>query len=223
MRIVVLEDEPLYRDLLVRGLNAFPDVEVTGAYGDGPSLLLDLQNAKPQAAVLDLVLQPGASPVDRKSGIQVGLALRDIFPGIGIVLLSNHADPRVLTRIPSEESGGWAYLLKRSTKDLGAIEEALHAVTSGNTMVDAEILGNLNSPQANNSALSAQTIRVMAAVATGASNTAIAEELGVSVRSVENTISAALKELGVDTKSGQINARVSLTLAYLAMAGAPRE
>ena len=223
MRIVVLEDEPLYRDLLVRGLNALVDVEVTGAYGDGPSLLLDLQNSKPEAAVLDLVLQPGASPVDRKSGIQIGLALRDIFPGIGIVLLSNHADPRVLTRIPTEEQGGWAYLLKRSTTDLSSVEQALHAVLAGTTMVDPEILGNLHAPTTANAEISPQAMRVLAAVATGASNSVIAEELGVTVRSVENTISALLKSLDIDTKSGQVNARVALTLAYLAMAGAPRE
>ncbi len=223
MRIVVLEDEPLYRDLLARGLNALIGVEVTGAYGDGPSLLLDLQNSQPQAAVLDLVLQPGASPVDRKSGIQIGLALRDIFPGIGIVLLSNHADPRVLTRIPAEEQGGWAYLLKRSTTDLSAVEQALHVVLAGTTMVDPEILGNLHSPTTTNAEISPQAMRVLAAVATGASNSVIAEELGVTVRSVENTISALLKSLTIDTKSGQVNARVALTLAYLAMAGAPRE
>jgi len=222
MRIVVLEDEPLYRDLLVRGLNAMTEIEVTGAYGDGPSLLLDLQNAQPQAAVLDLVLQPGASPVDRKSGIQVGLALRDIFPGIGIVLLSNYADPRVLTRIPAEESAGWASLLKGSTTDLSAVEQALHAVIAGSTLVDPDILGNLNAPTPENPEISAHALRVLAAVATGASNTVIAEELGVTVRSVENSISALLKSLEIDTKSGQVNARVALTLAYLAMAGSPR-
>ncbi len=222
MRVVVLEDEPLYRDLLVRGLNALPDVEVTGAYGDGPSLLLDLQNAKPQAAVLDLVLQPGASPVDRKSGIQVGLALRDILPGVGIVLLSNYADPRVLTRIPAEESAGWAYLLKRSTTDLSALDKALREVVAGSTLVDPEILSNLAAPQNEFSNISAHALRVLAAVASGASNAVIAQELGVTVRSVENTISALLKSLDIDTKSGQLNARVALTLAYLAMAGSPR-
>jgi DNA-binding NarL/FixJ family response regulator len=222
VRIVVLEDEPLYRDLLVRGLNALTDIEVTGAYGDGPALLLDLQNATPQAAILDLVLQPGASPVDRKGGIQVGLALRDIFPGIGIVLLSNFADPRVLTRIPAEESAGWAYLLKRSTTDLTTVEQALHAVVQGSTMVDPEILQNLTAPTPANPDISAHALRVLAAVASGASNAVIAEDLGVTVRSVENTISALLKSLDIDTKSGQVNARVSLTLAYLAMAGSPR-
>jgi DNA-binding NarL/FixJ family response regulator len=222
MRIVVLEDEPLYRDLLVRGLNALPDIDVTGAYSDGPSLLLDLPNAAPQAAVLDLVLEPGASPIDRKSGIQVGLALRDIFPGVGIVLLSNYADPRVLTKIPAEESAGWAYLLKRSTQDLSALDNALRAVVAGSTLVDPQILANLAAPVTVSPEVSAHALRVMAAVATGASNAVIAEEFGVTVRSVENTISALLKSLDIDTKSGQVNARVALTLSYLAMAGSPR-
>lgn len=223
MRIVVLEDEPLYRDLLVRGLNALQEVEVVGSYGDGPALLLDLQNTRPDAAVLDLVLQPGASTIDSKSGVQVGLALRDIFPGTGIVLLSNHADPRVLTRIPAREHDGWAYLLKRSTTDLSTLEKALHAVVDGNTMVDPEILGKLDAPGETKFEISAHAMRVLAQVATGSSNTVIANDLGVTVRSVENTVSSLVKLLDIDTKSGQVNARVSLTLAYLSMFIAPRD
>jgi DNA-binding NarL/FixJ family response regulator len=217
VRVVVLEDEPLYLDLLVRGLDALPEIEVTGSYLDGPSLLRDLHNAAPQAAILDLVLQPGSSPVDRTSGIQIGLALRDLIPGIGIILLSNHADPRVLTRIPVHQQSGWAYLLKGSTADLSAVQQVLHAVVSGTTMVDPRVLDHLDVPQASEPPINPHAMRVLAAVATGASNTSIAQDLGVTVRSVENTISALVKSLDIDTKSGAVNARVALTLSYLAL------
>jgi DNA-binding NarL/FixJ family response regulator len=95
-------------------------------------------------------------------------------------------------------------------------------VITGSTLVDPDILGNLNAPTPENPDISAHALRVLAAVASGASNSVIAEDLGVTVRSVENTISALLKSLDIDTKSGQVNARVALTLAYLAMAGSPR-
>lgn len=222
MRIVVLEDEPLYRDLLVRGLSDLPDIQVTGAYSDGVSLLRDLTRAKPQAAVLDLVLEPGCSPVDGRSGIQVGLDLRRSIPHAGIVLLSNYADPRVLTRIPAEQSAGWAYLLKRSTQNLAALDSALHSVVGGSTLVDPQILGDLGPPTGVGRDISAHAMRILAGVASGASNVVIAEQLGVSVRGVENSISALIKEFAIDTKTGHTNARVALTLAYLALAGSPR-
>jgi len=217
VRIVVLEDEPLYLDLLVRGLSTLPEVEVSGSYPDGSSLLRDLHNSEPQAAILDLVLRPGSSPIDRTSGIQIGLMLRDLIPGIGIILLSNHADPRVLTRVPAQQQGGWAYLLKGSTTDLSAMEQALHAVVSGNTIVDPRVLDQLDVPRTTEPPVNPHAMRVLAAVAAGASNTSIAKDLGVTVRSVENTISALVKSLNIDTKSGAVNARVALTLSYLAI------
>ncbi|MFS8583216.1 MAG: response regulator, partial [Limnochordales bacterium] len=84
LRVIVLEDEPLYLDLLVKALAWYPQFDIVGTFADARSCLAAAPALQPQVALLDIEL-PGDM-----TGIDVGLELRDALPGLGIVLLSNH-------------------------------------------------------------------------------------------------------------------------------------
>jgi DNA-binding NarL/FixJ family response regulator len=91
IRVGIVENEPLFRSLLARVLALDPRFDVVGDWADGPSALSAATDARPQVVTLDIEL-PG-----RVDGIQLGFALRQQLPGLGIVRLSNHDDPRFVT------------------------------------------------------------------------------------------------------------------------------
>src|SRR5919199_5158556 len=96
VRGAVVEDEPLFRGLLEHYLGQHPGLEVVGSYADGESALAEVPGCRPDVVTLDIEL-PG-----RLDGIQLGLALRRQVPGLGIVVLSNHGDPRFVAALPRE-------------------------------------------------------------------------------------------------------------------------
>src|SRR5213593_1276873 len=93
---VIVEDEPLYRDLLHSVLSGRPDLEVVGVFGEAPAALDRAPGLRPDVALLDIDLG-GAM-----DGIELGLRLREALPALGVVLLSNHVEPRFLSALPAK-------------------------------------------------------------------------------------------------------------------------
>jgi DNA-binding NarL/FixJ family response regulator len=212
IRVAVVEDEPLFRGLLERHLAQHPRLEVVGAYADGPSALDGVPADRPDVVTLDIEL-PG-----RVDGIQVGVALRRALPGLGIVVLSNHADPRFLGALPREAISGWSYLLKKSVSDVGTLDRAVEGAAAGTVTLDPAIVAGMR-PKAGG-ALSRLTTRqreIMGLVAQGLTNAAIAEQLVLAEKSVENQLTAIYGELGIDRRAldPSVHPRVSAVLAYL--------
>src|SRR3712207_6307982 len=134
LRVILVEDENLFRDLLRAALSQHARLEVVGAFPDGPSAVEAAARLKPDVALLDIEL---GSDIN---GIQVGMLLRRQMPNIGIVLLSNQSSPRVLASFPAESVSGWSYLLKGSVRDVTSLERAIEGAAAGFMVLDPPLV-----------------------------------------------------------------------------------
>lgn len=211
LRVAVVEDEPLYRDLLVTGLIAkLPAVEVIGHYATGEELLRAMQGQKVDVLLADVDLGPGLD------GTQVGIMLRRSHPGVGVVLLSNLAMPGLLAALPADVRGGWSYLLKTSVADLDQLALALRESATGGMVIDAALTRTLVASAGGPLvSLTPRQADILERMANGWSNRRIAEDLTLSVRTVESVISGLFSTLGIPSDVEGYNARVACVLLYL--------
>jgi DNA-binding NarL/FixJ family response regulator len=211
VRLALVDDEALFRDLLHRAFDASPGLEVLGAFGSPDEALQQIPALDPDVVVLDIDL--GAD----MTGVELGIRLRRQSPGVGIVLLSNHADPQLLSSLPEDVSDGWSYLLKRSITNIGSLTRAIEGAADGLLVFDPALTRQTR-PRPNGpiDQLSARQREILALMAEGFSNRAIAEQIFLSERSVENHISRLYVALGFDGADRSAHARVRAVLAYLA-------
>jgi len=211
IRVAVVEDEPLYRGLLEHYLGRHDRFEVVGVYADGASALEGVPTVSADVVTLDIELAGGLD------GIQVGLGLRKQLPGLGIVILSNHADPRFLGALPREVTSGWSYLLKKSVSNTETLDRAVEGAASGTVTLDPAIVAGMRpNPGSPLSRLTRRQREIMELVAAGLTNAAIAEKLVIAEKSVENQLTNIYGELGVDRGEGaSVHTRVSAVLTYL--------
>ena len=210
LRVVLAEDEGLYRDMLRAALGQDPTIEVVGAFADGDALLAGAAALRPDVALLDIEL--GSSI----NGVQAGLRLRQQLPDLGIVLLSNLGAPRFLAALKPEQIAGWAYLLKRSARSVDVLRRAIHGASMGLVMLDPHLVaGRTPQPGGPLARLTPRQHQMVELLAEGLSNEAIADRLGVSPRTVDNQIGAIYDELGVDRADAGVQPRVKAVLLYL--------
>ena len=149
-------------------------------------------------------------------GIRLGMELRRKLPGIGTVLLSNHADPRFVSNLSRWEVSGWSYLLKKSVRDLSTLERAIEGAVDGTVMLDPQLVAGMQPrPGGRLAGLSGRQHEILALLAQGFSNAAIAEQLVLAEKSVENALSRLYEQLGIATKEGSVHARVQAVLLYM--------
>lgn len=211
IRVAIVEDEPLYRGLLEHYLSQHPRLTVVAAYADGQSALSGIPDQAPDVVTLDIEL-PG-----RLDGIQTALTLRKKTPNLGIVILSNHADPRFLGVLPREVTSGWSYLLKKSVSNIEVLDRAVEGAAAGTVTLDPAIVAGMRpKPGGPVARLTPRQREILGLVASGLSNAAIAEQLVLAEKSVENQLTSIYGELGLDRRDGTaIHPRVSAVLAYL--------
>jgi DNA-binding NarL/FixJ family response regulator len=211
IRVAVVEDEPLYRGLLEHYLGRHDRFEVVGVYADGASALEGVPNVSADVVTLDIELAGGLD------GIQVGLGLRKRLAKLGIVILSNHADPRFLGALPREVTSGWSYLLKKSVSNTETLDRAVEGAASGTVTLDPAIVAGMRpNPGSPLSRLTRRQREIMELVAAGLTNAAIAEKLVIAEKSVENQLTNIYGELGIDRGEGaSVHTRVSAVLTYL--------
>jgi DNA-binding NarL/FixJ family response regulator len=208
-RVLIVDDEALFSELLRRTLSTEPGLEVVGVAKDGATALRLAREQTPDAVLMDIEL-PGAM-----DGIEAALQIKQERPQTGIVILSNHKDRRYLTSLPLEESPGWSYLLKQTAPDLATVVRAIEGSISGMVVLDPAVVLSLRPRQG--SALARLTPRqreVLELIAQGYSNGAIAERLTLTERSVETYIHAIYQHLQLSSEQ-EIHARVKATLLYL--------
>jgi DNA-binding NarL/FixJ family response regulator len=210
IRLALVDDESLFRDLLRRGLALTPGLEVLGAFATPDEALREIPTLAPDVAVLDIDL--GAS----MTGVELGIRLRRTMPELGILLLSNHADPQLLSSLPDDVAGGWSYLLKRSITNLESLRRAIEGAAHGLLVFDP-VLTRQTRPKKSGplSGLSERQLEILALMAEGYSNGSIAEKIYLSERSVENHISRLYSALGVVGGDKTAHARVRAVLIYL--------
>ena len=216
IRLVIAEDHYLVREGLRRLLETLPDFEVAAVCGDLGSLLAAVELERPDVVVTDIRMPP--SNVDE--GIQAAERLRETHPDVGVVVLSQYADPTFARTLLEGGSARRAYLLKERVQDLEQVAAAVRTVADGGSVIDPKVVEALvaQTDRAEESPLSQLTPRerdVLRAMAAGKNNAAIAEALFLTERSVEKVIHSIFLKLGL-TWETSVHKRVKAVILYLA-------
>ena len=212
MRVVLAEDLALLRDGLTRLLQAF-DFEVVGSVDNGPSLLPALMNHRPDVAVVDVRLPPTFTD----EGLQAAVAARTELPGLPILVLSQHVEQLYARELLTDGAGGVGYLLKDRVSNVGQFIDAVRRVAAGGTVMDPEVVAQLLARRRRDDPLADLTPRereVLASMAEGRSNAAIATKLFVTEKAISKHINNIFSKLGLPP-SDDDNRRVLAVLAYL--------
>ncbi|GIF05973.1 LuxR C-terminal-related transcriptional regulator [Actinoplanes siamensis] len=210
MRVVLAEDHALLRDGLTRLLTAHA-CEVVAAVDNGPALLPALVEHRPDVAVVDVRLPPTFTD----EGLQAAISARGVIPGMPVLVLSQHVEPLYARELLSDRTGGVGYLLKDRVSHVAQFVDAVRRVASGGTAMDPEVVYQLLARR--ESPLSALTVRereVLAQMAEGRSNGAIATKLFIGEKAVSKHINNIFTKLDLPP-SDDDNRRVLAVLTYL--------
>ena len=213
MRVVIGEDLALLREGLIRLLETH-GCEVVEAVDNGPSLLRALTTHKPDVAVVDVRLPPTFTD----EGLKAAIEARAQVPGLPVLVLSQYVEQRYARELLGDRSGGVGYLLKDRVFNVDQFVGALRQVAASGTAMDPEVVAQLLTKRsAIDEPLSTLTPRereVLALMAEGRSNAAIAARLFVTEKAVSKHTNSIFMRLGLP-QSEDDNRRVLAVLAYL--------
>ena len=215
LRVALADDSYLLREALVHVLDAADGIEVVATCGDRDTLYAAVESERPDVVVTDIRMPPDS----RDEGLQVADRLRDTHPEIGVVVLSQYAEPSYGLQLLDRGSDGRAYLLKDRIRYRGQLVSAIETVARGGSMIDAKVIDALITARtaAESSPLSELTPReleILSFVARGHSNQAIADELVLTKRAVEKHINAIFLKLSLQDAL-DVSRRVKAALIYL--------
>jgi DNA-binding NarL/FixJ family response regulator len=216
MRVVVAEDVMLTREGITRLLTD-AGVDVVGEAGDAASLLRAVRMTQPDAAVVDIRMPPTYTD----EGLVAAQQIRAEHPDIGVLILSQYVEPHYAMRLIEEHPERVGYLLKERVFDVANLIDALRRLADRETVVDPTIVARLFARKRRADPLDELTERereVLALVAEGLSNRAIAARLFVTERTIEAHVKQIFLKLGLNTDTDS-HRRVLAVLAYLRSAG----
>ncbi|MEU8378193.1 response regulator transcription factor [Streptosporangium sp. NPDC048865] len=212
MRVVIAEDSVLLREGLAR-LLADGGIETVGVAGDGPGLVTMVDEHDPDLAVVDVRMPP----THTDEGLRAALEARARRPGLPILVLSQYVEEQYATELIGGGAAGVGYLLKERIADVAEFLDAVRRVAAGGTVIDPEVIGQLLGRQRKGGPLESLTVReseVLALMAEGRSNTAVAGRMLVTEGAVEKHISSIFGKLGLEPAADD-HRRVLAVLAYL--------
>ena len=212
MRIVIAEDSVLLRDGLTRMLEDHGH-EVAGAIDDTVGLVQLVEDTQPDLVILDVRMPP----THTDEGIRAALELRVRRPELRIVVLSQYVEENYASELLSGELGGTAYVLKDRVTDVRQFLETLDRTAAGGTVIDPEVVSQLLARTRRRQPLdelSPRERQVLALMAEGRSNAAIAEELVITQRAVEKHVKNIFRKLRL-TPADSDHRRVLAVLRYL--------
>ena len=212
MRLVIADDEMLLRQGLGRLLED-AGFEIAGLCGDADALLRMVEARRPDVAIVDIRMPPN----QLDDGLLAAQEIRRRFPDVGVLVLSHHLDSRYAMRLLEEVPEHAGYLLKQRVSDVAVLADALRRIDEGECVVDPTIVSRLVARKRKRGPLDALTDRereVLALVAEGHSNGAIAENLLLSRKTVEAYVSQILLKLDLGASPDR-NRRVLAVLAFL--------
>ncbi|MFF9017292.1 response regulator [Streptomyces sp. NPDC014870] len=213
MRVILAEDSTLLREGLVR-LLAEEGHEVTSAVGTGTELLAAVRADPPDVVVADVRMPP----THTDEGLRAALEIRRELPRVGVLVLSQYVERRYATELLTGESGAVGYLLKDRVAQVDEFLDALERVGEGRTAFDPEVVRRLLVRTSHTDPLARLTPRegeVLAAMAQGHTNAAIAGRLHVSRSAVEKHINAIFDKLELTGRGEGYSRRVLAVLRYL--------
>jgi len=219
LRVALADDHYLVREGTRRLLEAQPDLEVVAVCEDLDSLLAAVAAERPDVVVTDIRMPPTSTD----EGIRAAELLRESDPGIGVVVLSQYAEPQYALPLLEHGSEGRAYLLKERVEDVEELVGAIRAVAAGGSVVDPKVVEALvaANARAERSPLNDLTPRerdVLREMASGKNNAAIAAALFLTERSVEKVIHSIFLKLDL-TWVTAVHKRVTAVVMYLAEGG----
>ncbi len=208
IRVAVVEDQPLYRRMLVTLLEQQDGVAVVSSAGGAAEALRALDPVWIEVLLLDVDLGDG-------DGIALGRRLRRDNPRLGIILLSAIDAMDTLLELPRAERRGWSYLSKTSALGEHDLMAAIRASSAGRTVLDRQLLDRRRARAGSVlRALTERQFEVLTLVAEGLSNAGVAERLDITTRTVDTHLTALYAALGLHADEGH-NLRVEAALAYL--------
>jgi DNA-binding NarL/FixJ family response regulator len=216
IRIALGEDSLIVREGVHQLLAVDPAVEVVAAVGDMVSLREVCEDVHPDVVLTDIRMPP----THTDEGIRLAAELRESHPRTGVVILSQFSDPLYALALLDQGSDGRAYLLKERVHNRAELMAAIRAVAEGGSMIDPKVVEGLvyARGRAERSALNeltARELQVLAEIAQGKSNTAIADSLFLTKRAVEKHINAIFWKLNL-VDSADFSKRVKAALMFLA-------
>ncbi len=212
LRVVIAEDSGLLRAGIVR-LITDAGHKVVAEAGDGRGFLVAAEEQRPDIAVVDVRMPPGF----KDEGLKAALEARRRTPGLAVLVLSQYVEERYGRELLESGAEGTGYLLKDRVADVADFVSALETVASGGTVLDPEVVGQLLARGSRNEGLALLTPRerdVLALVAEGRTNGAIAQTLFVTGGAVEKHVKSIFGKLGL-AQSEADHRRVLAVLAYL--------
>ncbi|ONH33261.1 LuxR C-terminal-related transcriptional regulator [Pseudofrankia asymbiotica] len=212
MRIVVADDSVLLREGLIR-LLAEEGHRVVAAVGDGPALVEAVLRHRPDVSVVDVRMPP----THTDEGLRAAIGVRARLPGSPVLVLSQYVETSYAADLLADGSGGIGYLLKDRVARVDEFLDALERVAEGATVLDPRVVAQLLGGQRRGGALESLTPRereLLALMAEGHSNAAIARRLVLSASAVEKHIGNIFAKLGLPPDEAQ-HRRVLAVLAYL--------
>jgi DNA-binding NarL/FixJ family response regulator len=216
IRLVLAEDHYLVREGLRRLLQAQAGLEVAAVCGDLASLLAAVDAEAPDVVVTDIRMPPD----NADEGIQAAERLRETNPEVGVVVLSQYANPAYALALLEGGSARRAYLLKERVEDVEQLVGAIRTVAQGGSVIDPKVVEALvaESSRSEQSPLNELTPRehdVLREMAEGKNNAAIAGSLFLTERSVEKVIHSIFLKLGLTWETA-VHKRVKAVVLYLA-------
>ncbi|HYZ80926.1 MAG TPA: response regulator transcription factor [Solirubrobacteraceae bacterium] len=220
--VVAADDSYMIREFLASVLGAAPQVRLLAACADGDELERAIEAHAPDVVLTDIRMSPSG-----EEGLQVAGRLRVTDPSVGVVVLSQYAEPAYALSLLGDGTGGRAYLLKERIRDKQELIDAIEAVARGGSVIDPRIVDLLIAARARaaNSLVARLTPReqeLLAEIAAGKSNGAIAESLVLTKRAVEKHVNAIFSKLDLP-ESGGVSRRVRAALIFLAEEGMQEE
>ena len=224
IRVVLGEDSYIVREGVRRLLATADGIVVEAACEDLDSLLREVEDRRPDVVLTDIRMPP----TQTDEGIQLAARLRAERPEIGVVILSHFAEPDYLLALLETGSDGRAYLLKERLQDLGQLVAAIEAVAAGRSVIDPKIVELLVAAKARMeksplAELTPRELEVLAAIAEGKSNAAIADALVLTKRAVEKHVYGIFLKLNLThaPDTGDVSPRVKAALLFLSEPASP--
>jgi DNA-binding NarL/FixJ family response regulator len=212
MRVVIAEDAAVLREGLAE-LLASRGFDVVAAVADAEALRVAVAADPPDVAVVDIRMPP----THTDEGLRAAIDLRRRFPDLGVLVFSQYIETRYAAELLAERSDGVGYLLKDRVAHVGEFVAAVERVAAGGTALDPEVVTQLMAASRRTDRLDTLTPRereVLALMAEGRSNSAIAEALVVTPRAVEKHVGNIFAKLDLP-ESGSDHRRVLAVLRYL--------
>jgi DNA-binding NarL/FixJ family response regulator len=212
VRVVIADDNLLVR----KGIAALltdSGVDVAAEVDDSDQLLRAVEEHAPDVAIIDIRMPP----THTDEGLVAAHAIRERHPAVAIVMLSSHVEHGVATRVLAEHPARLGYLLKERVTDVDEFVGTLRRVVRGGTALDPQVVSRLLASEPEGGPLDALTPRereVLQLIAEGLSNPAVADRLGIALRSAEKYVSSIFAKLGLPD-TGSEHRRVLAVLRFL--------